>query len=67
VTDPLFGQVLCNLHQLSPSDPLCDGAVYPRQDPSFSLKPLPAQPSMPDPSSAQPRTIPWCVPGHNKP
>jgi hypothetical protein len=67
VTDPLLGQVLCNLHQLPPSDSLCNGAVYPQQDPSFSLMPLPAQPSMPDPCSALPRTIPWCVPGHNKP
>jgi hypothetical protein len=66
VTDPLFGQVLCNLHQLPPSDPLCNGAVYPQQDPSFSLMPLPPQPSMPDPCSALPRNIPWCVPGHNK-
>jgi hypothetical protein len=67
VSDPLLGQVLCNLHQLPPSDPLCNGAVYPQQDSSFSLMPLPAQPSMPDPCSALPRTIPWCVPGHNKP
>jgi hypothetical protein len=66
LTDPLFGQVLCNLHQLPPSDPLCNGAVYPQQDPSFPLMPLPPQPSMPDPCSALPRTIPWCVPGHNK-
>jgi hypothetical protein len=66
VADPLFGQVLCNLHQLPPSDPLCGGAVYPQQG-AVSLKPLPAQPSMPDPCSSLPRTIPWCVPGHNKP
>ena len=66
VADPLFGQVLCNLHQLPPSDPLCNGAVYPTQDPSFSLMPLPPQPSLPDPCSLLPRTIPWCVPGHNK-
>jgi hypothetical protein len=66
VTDPLFAQVLCNLHQLPPSDPLCNGAVYPQQDPSFSLMPLPPQPSMPDPCSVLPRNIPWCVPGHNK-
>jgi hypothetical protein len=66
VTDPLFGQVLCNLHQLQPSNPICGGATYPQQDSSFSLMPLPAQRSMPDPCSALPRTIPWCVPGHNK-
>src|SRR6266571_4748560 len=66
-TDPLFGQVLCNLHQLPPSDPLCGGAVYPQQDASFSLLPLPREPSMPSPCSVLPRTIPWCVPGHNKP
>jgi hypothetical protein len=66
VTDPLFGQVLCNLNQLPPSDALCNGATYPQQDPSISLLPLPAQQSMPDPCSALPRTIPWCVPGHNK-
>jgi hypothetical protein len=65
VADPLFGQVLCNLHQLPPSDPLCNGAVYPTQDPSFSLMPLPPQPSLPDPCSLLPRTIPWCVPGHS--
>jgi hypothetical protein len=67
LSDPLFGQVLCNLHQLQPSDPLCAGAVYPQQDASFSLLPLPPQPSMPSPCSALPRTIPWCAPGHNKP
>ncbi len=67
VTDPLFGQVLCNLYQLRPSDPLCDGAVYPQQDPSFSLMPLPPQPSMPSPCGALPHTIPWCAPGHSKP
>jgi hypothetical protein len=67
VTDPLLGQVLCNLHQLPPSDPLCNGAVYPQQDASFSLLPLPPQRSMPDPCSVLPRTIPWCVPGHNHP
>jgi hypothetical protein len=66
LSDPLFGQVLCNLHQLQPSDPLCAGAVYPQQDASFALLPLPAQQTMPDPCSALPRTIPWCVPGHNK-
>jgi hypothetical protein len=66
VASPLLGQVLCNLHQLLPSDPLCNGATYPQQDPTFPLLPLPAQPSMPDPCSALPRTIPWCVPGHNK-
>jgi hypothetical protein len=58
VADRLFGQVLCNLHQLSPSDPLCNGAVYPTQYPSFSLMPLPPQPSLPDPCSLLPRTIP---------
>jgi hypothetical protein len=66
VTDPLFGQVLCNLHQLPPSDPLCNGAVYPQQSPSFPLLPLPPQVSMPDPCSALPKHIPWCSPGHNK-
>jgi hypothetical protein len=66
VTDPLFGQVLCNLHQLPPSDPLCNGAVYPQQSPSFPLLPLPPQVSMPDPCSVLPRHIPWCSPGHNK-
>ncbi len=66
VTDPLFGQVLCNLHQLTPDDPLCAGAVYPQQDASFSLRPLPAQASMPRICSRLPRTIPWCVPGHDK-
>ncbi len=65
VTDPLFGQVLCNLHQLTPDDPLCAGAVYPQQDPSFALKPLPAQASMPGVCSTLPRTIPWCVPGND--
>jgi len=64
--DPLFGQVLCDLHQLQPSDPLCSGAVYPQQDATFSLMPLPPQVSMPSPCSVLPRTIPWCVPGHNK-
>ena len=66
LTDPLFGQVLCNLHQLQPSDPLCAGAVYPQQDESFPLMPLPPQQTMPDPCSQLPRTIPWCVPGHNR-
>jgi hypothetical protein len=62
LNDPLFGQVLCNLHQLPPSDPLCNGAVYPQQDPSFSLMPLPRQRSMPSPCSVLPRTIAWCAP-----
>jgi hypothetical protein len=66
LTDPLFGQVLCNLHQLQPSDPLCGGAVYPQQDASFALLPLPTQKTMPDPCDALPRTIPWCAPGHNR-
>ena len=66
VADPLFGQVLCNLHQLQPSDPLCNGAVYPQQSATFPLMPLPPQASMPNPCSVLPRTIPWCVPGHNK-
>lgn len=66
VTDPLFGQVLCNLHQLAPSDPMCGGAVYPQQDSSFALKPMPAQASMPGVCATLPRTVPWCVPGHNK-
>jgi hypothetical protein len=66
VADPLFGQVLCNLNQLQPSDPLCNGAVYPRQSATFPLMPLPPQASMPSPCSVLPRTIPWCVPGHNK-
>jgi hypothetical protein len=66
VTDPLFGQVLCNLHQLPPSDPSCAGAVYPQQDPSFLLQPLPPQRSMPHMCSVLPRTIPWCVPEHDK-
>ncbi len=65
VADPLFGQVLCNLHQLTPDAPLCAGAVYPQQDASFPLEPLPAEASMPGVCSALPRTIPWCVPGHN--
>src|SRR5271157_5863334 len=66
VTDPLLGQVLCNLHQLPPSDPLCNGSVYPQQAASFPLLPLPPQASMPDPCSVLPRQIPWCSPGHNK-
>ena len=66
VADPLFGQVLCNLHQLPPSDPLCNGAVYPQQAASFPLLPLPPQASMPDPCSVLPKHIPWCSPGHNK-
>jgi hypothetical protein len=66
VSDPLFGQVLCNLHQLLPADPLCNGAVYPQQDATFPLLPLPPQPTMPNPCAALPRNIPWCVPGHNK-
>ncbi len=65
ITDPLFGQVLCNLHQLQPGDPLCAGAVYPQQG-TVTLMPLPTQPTMPEPCEALPRTIPWCVPGHNK-
>jgi hypothetical protein len=64
--DPLFGQVLCDLYQLRPSDTLCHGAVYPQQDATFSLMPLPPEASMPSPCSVLPRTIPWCVPGHNK-
>jgi hypothetical protein len=63
VTGPLVGQLFCNYLQLPPSDPLCGGAVYPQQDPSFSLLPLPPQPAMPDPCSALPRMIPWCAPG----
>jgi hypothetical protein len=66
VTDPLFGQVLCNLHQLPPGNPLCNGAVYPQQSPQFPLLPLPPQMSMPDPCGELPRHIPWCSPGHNK-
>lgn len=62
VTDPLFGQVLCNLYQLTPGDPLCAGAVYPQQDASFALKPLPPQRSMTGICRTLPRTIPWCVP-----
>jgi len=52
--------------QLPPSNPLCGGAVYPQQDPSFSLLPLPPQPTMPDPCSALPRMIPWCTPGQGR-
>jgi hypothetical protein len=66
VTGPLLGQGLCNWFQLPPSDPLCGGAVYPQQDPSFSLLPLPPQPTMPDPCSALPRMIPWCTPGQGR-
>jgi hypothetical protein len=58
--------VLCNLHQLTPDDPLCAGAVYPQQDATFPLEPLPAQTAMPDVCASLPRTIPWCVPGHNR-
>ncbi len=65
VGDPLFGQVLCNLHQLLPADQLCNGAVYPQQRATFALLPLPPQPTMPNPFAALPRTIPWCAPGHN--
>jgi hypothetical protein len=67
LTDPLFGQVLCNLHQLPPSDPLCSGAVYPQQDPSFALMPLPRQRSMPSPCSVLPRPIPWCAQRSHRP
>jgi len=66
LADPLFGQVLCDLYQLQPSDPLCNGAVYPQQDATFPLMPLPPQASMPSPCSVLPRTIPWCVPGDGK-
>lgn len=66
VTDALFGQVLCNLHQFPPTDALCGGAVYPQQDTSFALKPLPTQTTMPDVCSTLGRTTSWCPPGHNK-
>ncbi len=63
LTGPLVGQLFCNYLQLQPSNPLCGGAVYPQQDPSFSLLPLPPQQTMPNPCSALPRMIPWCTPG----
>jgi hypothetical protein len=66
LTGPLISQLFCNYLQLPPSDPLCGGAVYPQQDPSFSLLPLPPQPTMPDPCSALPRMIPWCTPGQGR-
>ncbi len=67
LNDPLFGQVLCNLHQLPPGNPLCNGAVYPQQDPSFSLLPLPRQRSMPSPCSVLPRPIAWCAENSHRP
>ena len=57
VSDALFAQVLCNLHQLQPSDQLCGGAVYPQQSASFSLMPLPKQPTMPEPCELLPRKL----------
>ena len=66
LTGPLVGQLFCNYLQLQPSNPLCGGAVYPQQDPSFSLLPLPPQPTMPGPCSALPRMIPWCTPGSGR-
>lgn len=66
LTGPLVGQLFCNYLQLPPSNPLCGGAVYPQQDPSFSLLPLPPQQTMPDPCSALPRMIPWCTPGQSR-
>jgi hypothetical protein len=59
VTSPLLGQVLCNLHQLPPSDSLCAGAVYPQQT-RVRLLPLPREASMPAPCSALPRKTAWC-------
>jgi len=46
--------------QLPPSDPLCGGAVYPQQAPSFSLPPLPPQSVIARPLLG---AVPRCPPG----